>query len=346
MADITFPAHITMLRETDVDGLPMLNAQVSLTDDVAALPLPPGPAGEPGPRGRPRSTFRKMGAIADAAARPSGLGPEDRGKWWHRLDDNGMDVWTGAEWRHSPAAVGPRGPIAAANSITVTSTVHQENLTVPAIEFTGQGAEQQLEVTVPAGEPGPKGPPGASGAITASPDYDSTTVPGRGSVFAYHRAGRKFRAAPTPLGTGPWSWYQEDFAAEQVAATSRIEAGTFTIPAQPFDWRPVVYGHGYSYSVNNGSQGAELLVRLHHAQGPIVGTGAAASGGWMYLPILPCFRDGSTTKAMSPTSDFAIVPAGQPANLVVSAERTGNGSGDIGFSNTRASLVVFARPIE
>ncbi|MEU2256166.1 hypothetical protein ABZ540_23640 [Nocardia xishanensis] len=345
MADISFPARITVRRETDVDGLPILTAQTSLTDDVAALPLPLGPQGEPGPRGRPRSTFRKMGEIADAAARPAGLGAEDRGKWWHRLDDNGMDVWTGAGWRHSPDSVGPRGPVAVANAITVAPAEHNENLTVPAVEFTGEGAEQRLDVTVPAGERGPKGPPGVSGTITESPDYDSTSVPGRGAVFAYHRASRKFRPLPAPLGTGPWSWYQEDFVSEQVAATSRIEAGTFTVPAQPFDWRPVVYGHGYSYSPNTGTQGAEIVVRLHHAQGQIVGTGAAGSGGWMYMPILPCYRDGSTTKAMAPTSDFAIVPAGQPANFVVAVERTGNGTSNIGYKNTRASLVVFARPI-
>ncbi|WP_141808250.1 hypothetical protein [Nocardia bhagyanarayanae] len=286
-----------------------------------------------------------MGTIADAATRPLGLGAEDRGKWWHRLDDNGMDVWTGTAWRHSPDAVGPQGPVAAPNTIAVTETVHSEDLIVPAVEFSGVGADQQLKVTVPAGQRGPKGPPGASGTISAAVDYDTETLPTQGGVFAYSKATRKFRSAPAPLGFGPWSWFQEDFAAEQIAATNRIEGGTFTIPALPFAWRPVVHGHMYSYSVANSVQSAEIVVRLHHSQGQIVATGLGGSGGWMYLPVFPCYRDGSTTKAMSPTTDFAIVPAGQPANLVVAAERIGTGTGDIGFSNAKASLVVFARPI-
>ncbi|MFI9506951.1 hypothetical protein [Nocardia sp. NPDC052566] len=347
MADISFPAHVTIRRELDVDGLPVLSAQTTVSSDVAKTDLPPGPLGEPGRRGRPRSTFRKMGQIANAAARPTGLGAEDRGKWWHRLDDNGMDVWTGTEWRHSPDAVGPQGPVAKPTTITVTETKSNENLTIPAVEFSGAGTDQKLKVTVPAGLPGPKGPAGASGKVTESPDYDKTRDPGNGSVFAYDRSSRKFRAVAAPLGAGPWSWFQEDFAAQRLEDTGRVEAGTYTIPALPFRWRPVVYGHCFNIALeNNASVAAEVTVRLHHSQGEIVATSIAAAGGWLYMPITPCYRDGSTSKVLSPTSDFAVVPAGQPANLVVATERVGGGGVKIGFSPERASLVVFAEPIE
>ncbi|GAA5102636.1 hypothetical protein [Nocardia iowensis] len=346
MADITFPAHITIRRVPDVDGLPVLAAQTTISDGSAKLALPPGPPGEPGRRGRPRTTFRKMGTIPNAAARPTGLGPEDRGSWWHRLDDNGMDVWTGTEWRHSPDAVGPQGPVAAPTTITVTETKHQENLTVAAVEFTGAGAEQKVKVTAPAGLRGPKGPPGASGPIIESPDYDKVRAPGVGSVFAYDRSSRKFRSSAAPLGLGPWSWYQEDFAPERQEATGRVEGGTFTIPPLPFRWRPVVYGHIYNRADPNPEHSAETTVRLHHSQGEIVATCIASSGDWLYLPVVPCYRDGTTSKVLSPTSDFATVPAGQPANLLVAVEKVGAGSGKIGFSPTRASIVVFAEPIE
>ncbi|MFI9405286.1 hypothetical protein [Nocardia sp. NPDC052316] len=344
MADITFPAHITIRRVPDVDGLPMLTAQTTVSEGSADLDLPPGPPGEPGRQGRPRTTFRKMGEIANAAARPTGLGPEDRGSWWHRLDDNGMDVWTGTEWRHSPDAVGPRGPVAAPTTITVTKTERGENFTVPAVEFSGTGADQKVKVTVPAGPRGPKGPPGASGQITESPDYDKVRTPGVGSVFAYDRSSRKFRSSATPLGLGPWSWYQEDFGTERQENAGRIEGGTFTIAPLPFRWRPVVYGHIYSRGDSGVS--AEATVRLHHSQGEIVASSIATSGAWVYMPVVPCYRDGTTSKVLSPTSDFATVPAGAPANLIVAVERVGDGSGNIGFSPSRASVVVFAEPIE
>ncbi|NKX87498.1 hypothetical protein [Nocardia coubleae] len=346
MADISFPAHITAERSPDIDGLPILEAQVQVPDDVYGLPLPAGPAGPEGPRGKPRSTFRKMGTIADAAARPTGLGPEDRGKWWHRLDDNGMDVWTEAGWRHSVDAVGPTGMPAPANTISVVETLHREELIVPAVEFIGTGADQELRVTAAAGFPGEVGPPGESGPITGSPDYETTSGPSHGGVFAYDRASRRFRSASAPLGTGPWGWYQDDFLAETVEATSRIDVASFVIPAQPFAWRPRVYGQAYVYSVNNGSQTAEFTVRLSNSQGALVACTAAGSGGWMYLPAAPCYRDGTTTRSLSPSSDYATVPAGQPATLVAAVERIGTGTGNIGFSPGRCSLVVYAEPTE
>ncbi|WP_069163020.1 hypothetical protein [Nocardia altamirensis] len=346
MADITFPAHITVRRAPDVDGLPVLTAQTTVSAEVAGLELPPGPLGETGQRGRPRTTFRKRGEIANAAARPTGLGPEDRGSWWHRLDDNGMDVWTGTEWRHSPDAVGPRGPVATPTTITVTETKHREDLIVPAVEFAGTGAEQKVKVTVPAGLRGPKGPPGASGQITESGDYDKARTPGTGGVFAYDRSSRKFRPVAPPLGLGPWSWFQEDFIAERNENVGRIDAATFTIPPLPFRWRPVVYGHMFTRADGGADTAAEGTVRLHHSQGEIVSTSIAASGGWLYMPLTPCYRDGATSKVLSPTSDFATVAAGQPANLVVGVEKVGSAGVKIGFHPGGASIVVFAEPIE
>ncbi|MGW6725044.1 hypothetical protein ACWF9G_03980 [Nocardia sp. NPDC055029] len=351
MGDISFPARLRAYRQPDIDGLPLLTAEVELAPEVAELPLPGGPAGVAGVSGRPRTSFRKMGVLVDSAARPSGLGPEDRGKWWHRLDDNGMDVWTGTAWAHSVDAVGLAGAAAYANTITVVDTVHEPALTEPALEFLGTAPDQQLRATVPAGLRGPVGPPGESGTITEADDYEDTSGPSHGGVFAYDRATRRFRSMPAPLGSGPWGWYQEDFAAEQIAAASRVEGGTFTIPAQPFRWRPQVYGHIYAHS-NTTSQGAEVTVRLGSSQGPIVATGIAFSvgspGAWMYLPVFPCLRDGTTTRVLSPTSDFATVPAGQPGTLVVSVERIGTGpsSDKVGFSPTRASIIAFAEPTE
>ncbi|WP_280358109.1 hypothetical protein [Nocardia otitidiscaviarum] len=342
MADIAFPAHITVHREHDLDGLPILTAAVTVSEDVAALPLPAGPPGPRGRRGRPRTTFHKMGEIADANARPTDLGPEDRGKWWHRLDDNGMDVWTGTQWRHSPNAVGPQGPVAPATTIVDIQTENDERYVNPAVEFIGTGAEQRLRVTVPAGLPGPKGPPGASGVITEAEDFDKSTVPVHRGVFAYQGATRKFRAAPPPLGVGPWCWYQNDFTSEQRETTSRLIAGTFTVPAQPFAWRPLVQGHINQFAPNGS--GVKTTVRLHHSEGEVLADTRSSGGGWVLLPLMPSYGEGSATKTLSPSSTFASVPAGQPANLVVIAERTAD-SGEIGVSHARASLVVHAQPI-
>ncbi|OJF83534.1 hypothetical protein [Nocardia seriolae] len=342
MADISFPARITVTRQPDADGLPVLNAQLAVPTEMTDLALPPGPAGAPGAKGRPRTTFRKMGAIPTVAARPTGLGADDRGKWWHRLDDDGMDVWDGAQWVHSPHAVGTQGPVAEANTISVVTSAPDPNLTVPAVEFTGKGANQQLKATVPAGLAGARGPAGVSGKIADSPDYDATTNPGPGSVFAYHRATQKFRPLQPPLGTGPWSWYQEDFNADQDADVAQITAGVFTVPAQQFAWRPVVQGHVYVFSATSP---VDVTARLNSVDGPILAATRPAAGGYLYLPLLTTYRDEDSVSTLSPSSTFAVVPQGQAANFVVVLNRAGNGSGRIAFARAQASLVIHAQPI-
>ncbi|MEU8895494.1 hypothetical protein AB0C65_06530 [Nocardia sp. NPDC048505] len=291
-----------------------------------------------------------MGEINGPGARPTGLGPDDRGQWWHRLDDHGMDVWTGSGWMHSPNTVGPQGPIAAGNSITVTGTAHRADLTEAGVEFSGSDAAQRLSVTVPAGQRGPKGPAGTSGAINSSEDFDTTGTLTQGAVFAYNPGIRKFRPQAAPGGTGPWSWSGNDFksAADPVAADKLI-AGTFTIPAQPFDWRPVVHGHLYLFSEANDAQYAAVTVRLLHSEGVVVAHYRSGwSGGWIFGPISPLYGDSESVKTLSPSSTYASVPAGQSANLVVVVERQGVAStsvGKINYSTAMASLVAFAQPL-
>ncbi|WP_159844936.1 hypothetical protein [Nocardia sp. CY41] len=351
MSETIFPAHFTVDESTDIDGLPMLTADVTVPPAVADLPLPPGPEGDPGPQGRARTTFLKMGAIANAGARPTGLGPDDRGKWWHRLDTNGMDVWDGTDWKPSPGAVGPQGPIAATNTITVDQTTHNENITAAAVQFSGSGAAQHLKVTVPAGPPGATGPAGASGVITTSPDYDATSGAANRSPFAWNSGARKFRAVNPPNGYGPWSWYETDFIANTGEInTSRIIAGQFIVPALPFEWRPICYGNMSAYIDNAPPSYFRATVRLFTTEGVVVAgyRSKIGPGAYQYVNMTPLYADDESTKTVSPTSHYATVPAGQPANLVVAVERLGtsvSASTRIGFNQTRASLVVYAQPV-
>lgn len=353
MADTTFPAHLSIDRIVDLDGVPILTATFTVAPGgVADLELPTGPPGPPGPSGRPRPTFRKMGTLADASVRPTGLGAEDRGRWWHRLDDDGMDVWTGTGWAHSPDAVGPPGPPAAANTITSVETVHRPELTTAAVEFgVGHGAAQQLKVTAPAGPRGAKGPPGASGPITASPDYDPSAGVAHRSVFAFNPGTRKFRAQPVPGGFGPWGWYEADFAASTgEVATDRLLCGTFTVPALPMEWRPICYGLIDAYVQYASGVTYRVVVRVGTTEGEIVAAFRSRlnSNTYATFPVTPWFGDDESTKPLSPTSRFGVVPAGQPGTLVVAVERLGASAGSqtrIGFNRARASLLVWAQPL-
>lgn len=347
MAEFTFSARIVITREVDVLGVPILTATVTPAESAAAQPLPPGPTGPAGPRGGPRTTFAKQGAIADASARPSGLGPADRGRWWHRLDTDGMDFWTGTAWVHSPGAVGPQGPPAPSNTIAV-DTVHDPALTVAAADFTGDGAEQLLTLTAPAGVQGPPGPPGDSGAILTATDFDGTTAPTRRGMFAWSPSARKWRPTPPPNGFGPWAWYETDFAADTQEATDKLTALTVTIPPLPYRWRPLAYAQLYMYC--QGDKQADVIgyVRLGSVNGVMVATGAGArsDGAYRLTTIVPTYGD-EGTRSLGPSSTYATVPAYAESTLVVTAERvstTGASTAEIGFDSARAFLTVWALP--
>ena len=347
MADVSFAAHITVDEETDIDGLPILTATVTPDDESVELPLPAGPAGPAGPTGSPRTTFLKMGEIANAGARPAGLTAEDRGKWWHRIDSNGMDFWTGTTWVHSPGAVGAQGPAAPATTITPT-TVHNAALTTPALRFTGTGPALDLLATSPAGAQGPEGPPGDSGSISTATDFDSTIGPAQRGVFTWALGARKWKVQPAPNGFGVWSWWDTDFNADATAETDRLIAGVFALPAMPFDYRPMVWGHLNIVSEVNTSTFAEIRVRIGSETGPMVagGAGIRSTVGNSYLTVITPAVGDSTTKPISPTSTLASVPAYTETTLVVAVERVGQSTTtDIGFTEGRASLTVWAQPI-
>lgn len=348
MSDVSFPARLAVTSEDDLDGLPILTATVTPSAEATTLSLPEGPAGPAGPRGTARTTFQKMGEIATAAARPTGLGPADRGKWWHRLDTNGMDYWDGSTWIHSPGAVGAQGPVAPAATITPT-TVHNENLTTPAVKITATGASMALQATPPAGLQGPAGPTGSSGTISSAPDYDNTTGPTQRSMFGYQAAARKWRTLPAPNGFGPWGWYGDDFNANAQSA-SNITVGTFPLPVLQWAWRPMVWVAGLCQLITSSGSYPILTARLNTPNGVMVAYGAglrasSASGQLYHLTAVPTFGDDGP-KPLSPNSSYASIPAGEQATLVVQVEKVGSATTDLIWNRTDATAIVWAHPVQ
>lgn len=345
MSDVSFPARITIDSEPDLDGVPMLDAIITPTGEAAAQPLPAGPRGETGPRGAPRSTFRKMGTLANAGARPTGLGPADRGQWWHRLDTGGMDTWTGVGWQYSPGAVGAQGPTADPAVITA-STVHAAAITDPAVKVTVNGAALAVQATAPAGLQGNPGPVGSSGQLGTATDFDATIGPTHRSSFGYQAAGRRWKVGPPPGGFGPWAWYQDDFAANLNTAASTITAGTFALPVLPFAWRPMVWLAGYIECVESTSTYPILTGRLNTPAGVMVAYGAGIRGGGALYHVTapPKFGDDGP-KPLSPSSTYATIPAGSAASLLVMVEKVGGATTNLVWDRADASALVWALPV-
>ncbi len=362
MVDLSFPAQVTITREVDPYGLPVTRADLDVSDTVKALPLPSGPAGEQGPRGRPMPPFRKQGTIANAAARPTGLTPADDGKWWHRLDTDGMDVWT-AElgWVHSPDCVGPVGPVGPANTLAVTETISDPALRNAAVVLTGDGAAQAAKVTAPAGLKGIKGPNGVSGPVRQAPDMDQTQGFAKHSAFGWQRNKRAFRAMPPPVIYGPWAKYSSDLPPDPAFANvDTIEVTTIDIPALPFAWRPRVTGRLQVWGSDHQPPGfPHLWARLGDWSGPAVAMGLCSFRVmWVDAILRPYYSEtgGVATAAeygksvrMSPNSKVGIVAPEQPATIYFRVERakgtnTG-GASHISYQRAGAYLQVEAIPV-
>ncbi|WP_454199600.1 hypothetical protein [Nocardia sp. Marseille-Q1738] len=345
MAEVSFPAHVTITEEDDLDGLPVLTAEVTLSATAAALPLPEGPEGDPGPPGEPQAPFIKVGSIANVGARPGGLTAADRGKWWHRLDDGSMDFWDGDSWINVPGAVGPQGPVAPANTLTALDVVSDETVTIPAVDIKPiNSSTQTIQLTVPAGDRGATGPAGSSGTITTSPDYDSTQGPVKRSMFSYSRVSRRFRPTPPPCGYGPWHWSSADFAADDSAAVDSFKVLTATFPALPFSWRPMCMGAIQLYSDNTNITHAFVIPRLWNESGVAVGIGVNYWQTFWDMAEIHEYYGDLNSVGMSPSSDYAVVPANYTSQIVVMVERQG-GQGTIAYRQAGASFTVYAMPV-
>lgn len=357
MADTVVPAHMSIDSEVTVRGLPVATATVTVSGEAAELPLPGGPEGDVGPRGKPRATFIKMGTLANQAARPSGLGALDRGKWWHRLDSNGMDVWTGTGWKHSPDAVGVTGPVAFGNQLSVAGTNSVPKLTKAGVKVVGSSHVQSIELTVPAGVQGPTGPPGASGPIRSAPDYDDSIGPTSRGIFAFNRqraTGGAFRPLPSPNGFGPWTLASADFnpdfivSGQYITTADRGTVGTLTIPPLPFSYRPFVRG-AYRIFTDLGGAGTFCLpfVRMGSPSGQIVALGLntfASTGSYILTDVFPMFGD-PQSKGLSPTSTYATVPAWREMTFFMNIERQ-SGTAYIGFDKVSAGISIWAQPVK
>lgn len=344
MTDVVFPAKITITSDTDTDGFEQTEAVIEVADQHSTLELPEGPQGVQGPRGVPRAPWIKAGEIASAAALPTGLTAEDRGKWWHDTSTDDMWTWTGTEWKQSANAVGGVGPIGPANTLDLLKVNRDPKMVIAGAKLGGFGSNQTLEVTIPAGPKGEKGDPGESGVLREAPDYDTTRGVTHRGLFAWNRGPRKWRPTPFPNGYGPWSIGSSAFIATNNSITAtETQLAEITIPSLPFAWRPYCYG---TVILNKATKNSwpHVWVRIG-TSGSGTSVAYAVNGfrsNFNFLTsIVPSFMDGK----VSPTSTFGVIAPYEETTLYVVLEKQGNEDGTVGFENGGSSLCVYAMPV-
>ncbi|WP_280487763.1 hypothetical protein [Nocardia farcinica] len=169
-------------------------------------------------------------------------------------------------------------------------------------------------------------------------------------MFGWAPGARRWRPIAPPNGFGPWSFSQTDFVASVAQNIEKLTIATLTMPVLPFRWRPLVWGMVSMYCQQGHNSDVEAYVRISSAEGAAVGMGSGARIDGMYVgtPIAPVFGDNDGTRALSPNSTYATIPADAESQLIVTLERIAgstNSTAEIGFSNgALSSLLVWAIP--
>jgi hypothetical protein len=284
---------------TPPDTPNLYSGQFEVMDDHGIVDLSPlaGPQGYPGKADFPlrRQDDPTVQAPADLPINLTNTST-DIGKYWEiaTVDFEGVItavtsyIWYGTSWK--TIQMGTKGPPGPAPEIQpdVVLIEPQPPPTYPdttsAVLTSGPLIQPNWEydLAVPAGIPGPIGP------VYTMPDVDLHTIaPVSGDLFAcsgnYDSEGR---AIWKPLGrkayaTQFYSMPETSFAG-YTGVAQRAYIGGFSVPAQPWPWTPIVWGHlGGTSTTQITASNAQQLVNVT----ALGGTFTLTSGGATTPPI-------------------------------------------------------------
>jgi hypothetical protein len=329
---------------SDLDTPAMMSASMECSGTEGAITLDAlvGPQGVPGEPSPIVDMQWQDAAIDDVGDLPANLldNEIDRGKaWWI---GNEVYIWAGEDWMiRQMGTPGPPGPV--------------PNIT-PSVELVEGTDPTQIVTSGTALNPGwllqinkesIRGPEGDGTAIRNSADYDNSTAPDVGQAIVWngsHYAPGDFGLLTTKMYSVPESSFTS-FS----AVTTRQQICAFQVPPQPFDWKPMVFGHvrvvGIELDADPLIIGCE--VRIGNASaGTLVGRGFGNISTW--TTIIPHFSSAQAGyDAVTPENGTALVPAyhsGTEGTVYASVFNDGAG-GAYNFNKTNAQLVIMVVPV-
>lgn len=318
-----------------------------------SLELPTGPQGDTGPAGPDAMPFRWEGDISDPtalAALATKLGAAHAGKAWRVLSTDALMYWNGTSFDSFPEAFGGHGPTGPVNVLTLGTVTTGAAGSDLGVSITGTPPAQTVNLTVPRGVKGVKGPIGTPGPLRGASDYDDTTPPVNRAVPLWDPTASKWKPVAYPGWRGPYAAFEGDswdgaagFAATQAStSTSPNTICSVNVPAQDCDWRPLVLGAALvRTSTNDGTTRVDIEARITSDAGQIVAYGPGMAYGLDWATKLgPQFN----TAAMTPTSSAGVISAGVAAVIRIVLRRN-VGSGSYTYTRTGAHVSVFAVPV-
>jgi len=338
------------LRFVDVEDVQATQrALIEVTPSGAEVELPRGEKGEKGDPGAPGPQVFWTGLITDPAELPGDLKATDRGCIWVDTNSRSGYVWDGSDYFELPELVGLRGEPGETATIQVGSVVTGEEASVSVDAAASTDSVTVLDFVLPPGPrgiQGAKGDPGDQGPLSSADDVDVvTTPPTTGDALTWDGSVWVPRQATAPVG--PFALSANDFS---VADVNLIQSGgwswqivaTMTVPALPFDWRPLVIGGRVEMETPLGYQ-VDVEVRVGNAQqGDIVGYGRGHElQRWHDATVI----QPEYSQAVTPGSSYGVVKANTATSIYVVLVKAGGTIGAWRSGRKNNGLVVMAQPV-
>lgn len=350
--------HIyAVITDGSTPNLNTISIDVS-ADEAAAIV--PGLVGKTGAAGAPQFALDlQPDVFSSPASLPDDLTTTDFGKYWllEQTDEAGnvvsaaAYVWWNTYWRVVP--FGTRGPTGPVPNIT------------PDVILIDPDASSYVQNSGTIANPSwtfylavPQGPPGPEATLAGCPDVDETTAPTPGQVLGYNGQYKQGLPVWKPMTVGamnplPFIVPESSFTSYTGITATHHTVCTFAVPAQPWAWKPVVFGQiqasGSQLSLSPLLLDVEVLLG-DAASGTMVGVGHGNAFGGV-ITILPQTSTGGTTAtsdsaAMTPTNSTALVPAnhtGTQGTLYVNLKNQGL-AGVYNYNAANSQLFVLVVP--
>jgi hypothetical protein len=337
----------------DGETPPMVNGSFELsgTDGTVTLDALVGPQGVPGAPS-PIVRMQYQDNFDEPSELPTNLTntEADIGKaWWV---GNTVYMWTGTTYYEKQMGVpGPPGPvpnITFSTQIVPSGTV--DSLAVP-VDIVQSGTDLNPGVLIRFDADSIRGPQGTASPLRGAPDYDNSVQPADGQAIVWNSQKQKFVPGSFDmLSVRMYSIPEANFNS-YIGFGTRQLVGSFAVPPQPFDWKPMVWGHIRAQGVDSNlldgifTIGAEVTLG-DALSGQRIGRGFGNISNW--TTIVPHFSTPSAqATAVTPENGVAFVPAyhsGSQGTLYVSLFNDG-AVGQYSFDKNNAQLIVMVVPV-
>lgn len=365
LTSVMIKAH-TKAVQTMPDTPNMYSADLEVMDDHGGMDLK-NILGKTGVDGQAQFAYRNMddgtpyGSVNEL---PNGLtdSNDDVGKYWVIPVYNEFGVvveqwawvWRGTAIGYRKTYMGSIGPAGPVPKIRPSADLIDPD----DISFVDTGGSTlaptwRFNTAVPVGPSGPPLP------IYDMPDFKQDTIPNPSVLMHDGTRGTQspvlgkhmWKATSVEALTPQFFSVPESAFADHTGTFSNIKesavvtVGSFLLPAQNFDWTPVVWGHTSTGRFINPFR-IGLEVRLGDAKnGLLVARGFGNPRG--DVTVLPHYSFGSDKNAnVSPTNDYAVIGANDDTAVLYMNLINEGLFGLYNFKGKNAQLMVLVSPID